>query len=74
MIPGAGSLCCPDCQAALDLHQPDVDQPTQLLGICKDCSKWFYLLEHDDDWDRTMLFELPSVETIRRACASTKLE
>jgi hypothetical protein len=65
MIPGASSLCCPDCQAALDLQQPDVDQPAQLLGICKGCSKWYFLVEVEEDWNGTMLFELPSADTIR---------
>jgi len=70
LMPGASSLCCPDCQAPLDLHQPDEDQPTQLLGTCKGCSKWFFLVEIEEAWNGTMLFELPSAETIRAMLAS----
>jgi hypothetical protein len=73
MIRGASSFCCPDCQAALDLQQPDVDQPTQLLGICDGCSKWFFLVELEEEWNGTMLFELPSAKTLRSMLASPAL-
>jgi len=65
MKPGASSLCCPDCQVPLNLHQPDQDQPSQLLGTCDGCSKWFFLVEIEQDWNGTLLFELPCAETIR---------
>ncbi len=63
--PGGNSLCCPDCQLPLDLHQPDEEQPTQLLGTCDGCSKWFFLVEFETDWNGTLLFELPCVDSIR---------
>jgi hypothetical protein len=72
MKPGASSLCCPDCQVPLDLHQPDEDQPTQLLGTCDGCSKWFYLVEIEPDWNGTLLFELPSAEALRARFASSR--
>jgi hypothetical protein len=65
MKPGAHSLCCPDCQIPLNLHQPDEEQPAQLLGTCDDCSRWFFLVEIEPDWNGTLLFELPGAETIR---------
>jgi hypothetical protein len=65
IMPGAHSLCCPDCQLPLDLHQPDEELPAQLLGICESCSKWFLVVEVEPDWSGTLLFELPSAETIR---------
>jgi hypothetical protein len=65
MKPGASPLCCPDCRVPLDLHQPDEEEPAQLLGICDDCSKWYFLVEMEADWNGTLLFELPSAETIR---------
>jgi hypothetical protein len=73
MIPAASSLCCPDCQTALDLQQPDVDQPTQLLGICDGCSKWFFLVELEEQCNGTMLFELPSAATMRSLLSSLAL-
>jgi len=63
----ANSLCCPECQVTLNLHQPDEDQPSQLLGTCDCCSKWFFLVENDVDCDEMLLFELPTAETIRAA-------
>jgi hypothetical protein len=69
VIPGATLLRCPDCHDSLDLHQPDIEQPEQLLGTCSCCSKWFWLVEIDHDWTGTMLFELPSVDTLRGLAA-----
>ena len=63
------SRCCPNCQVPLNLHQPDEEQPSQLLGTCDCCSRWFFLVESEMDWDGTLLFELPSAETIRRTFA-----
>jgi hypothetical protein len=61
----ANSLCCPDCQSLLNLHQPDEERPSQLLGTCDGCSRWFLLVETDLEWDGTLLFELPSADAIR---------
>ncbi len=69
MKPGAHSLHCPDCQIPLDLHQPDEDQPTQLLGTCGGCSKWFLLVEIEPNWNETLLFALPCAENIRALLA-----
>jgi hypothetical protein len=73
MNDGITSLCCPDCQVALDLHQPDPDDPTQLLGSCGCCSKWFFAVELDSEWNETLLLELPSAETIRLTHATSPL-
>jgi hypothetical protein len=32
---------CPDCLGVLTLHQPDVESPDRLLGVCPDCRSWF---------------------------------
>lgn len=56
---------CPNCQVPLDLHQPDEAQPSQLLGLCDGCSRWFFLVESELDWEGMLLFELPSAEMIR---------
>jgi hypothetical protein len=67
---GTGSLCCPACHVPLDLHQPDEELPTQLLGTCEWCSKWFFLVEIDADWNGSLLFELPGAEDIRALMAA----
>jgi hypothetical protein len=58
-------LCCPACHSPLDLHQPDEELPSQLLGICEWCAKWFFLVEIDEDWKESLLFELPGAHDIR---------
>jgi hypothetical protein len=63
------SLCCTTCQAPLNLHQPDEEQPSQLLGTCDSCFRWFLLVESELDWEGMLLFELPSAETIRKTFA-----
>jgi hypothetical protein len=65
VCPEASSLCCPDCQVPLDLSQPDDSEPTQLLGTCDSCRRWFFAVEIEADWNGTLLFELPRAETIR---------
>jgi hypothetical protein len=59
------ALECPDCQAPIDLHQPDESQPTVLLGTCLMCSKWFILIEIDDASRIHLMVELPTAECIR---------
>lgn len=63
------SLCCTSCSVPLNLHQPDEDSPTQLLGTCDCCSRWFLLVESELDGEETFMFELPSAEAIRATLA-----
>jgi hypothetical protein len=63
-------LCCPGCHIPLDLHQPDEELPSQLLGICEWCAKWFFLVEIDADWKESLLFELPGADDIRSLMAA----
>jgi hypothetical protein len=60
-----GSLCCPECEVPLDLHQPDDNEPTQLLGVCASCSRWYFVVEVESTWNNALLFELPSAGSIR---------
>jgi hypothetical protein len=63
----SNSLCCPECEVSLNLHQPDEDQPSQLLGTCDCCSRWFFLVENELDCEDMLVFELPTAEEIRAA-------
>lgn len=36
----AGPIHCLSCQGALEMHQPDLDQPESLLGTCAACGAW----------------------------------
>jgi hypothetical protein len=33
-------LECRSCGESLELHQPAVDQPDELLGVCTTCNGW----------------------------------
>ena len=70
---GVESLCCPDCQITLDLHQPDIDQPAQLIGTCGCCSRWFLLVEIDFDGGEMLMLELPSAKSIRLTHSASSL-
>ena len=70
---GVNSLCCPDCELPLDLHQPDLEQPMQLLGTCRSCSKWFFAVDLDPDGIETVLLELPSADLIRQVHGASPL-
>lgn len=39
---------CPGCGSALDLHQPDIELPERLLGVCESCKGWYVL---DGEWN-----------------------
>lgn len=71
IAPGRGSepLSCPDCRAPLNLIQPDETEPTRLLGICDNCSKWAYLVELEPDWKQALLIEVPGSKELVRAHA-----
>ena len=67
---GVNVLCCPDCEVLLDLHQPDLSEPMQLLATCECCRRWFIVVELDFEGNEPLLLELPSAESIRLAHAA----
>jgi hypothetical protein len=34
---------CPGCHEPLAIHQPDLERPDLLLGICPECQGWFLI-------------------------------
>jgi hypothetical protein len=34
---------CPSCRDLLTVHQPDVEGPDRLLGVCPACHDWFLI-------------------------------
>ena len=54
-------VCCLNCGAPLELHQPEAEEPRRFIGTCDQCGRWYLL-----DWvpltgDGHMLL-LPSYE------------
>jgi hypothetical protein len=46
--PTSLSICCPDCECSLTLHQPDSDLPDRLLATCDECKAWFLATSDGD--------------------------
>ena len=64
LMPRNITLWCPGCGAPIDRHQPNEDDPTQLLGTCSHCSRWFLLIEIEDVNSLTLVVDLPSADKI----------
>ncbi len=58
------TIGCPDCRAPLDIHQPNSNQPDQLLGTCMACGSWFRI-EADEDEGKAMVVRLPECREFR---------
>ena len=41
--PGTPRSPAHECRASLILHQPDLDLPGLLLGVCTECRYWFLI-------------------------------
>ncbi|MGO9464782.1 MAG: hypothetical protein ACLQVF_11605 [Isosphaeraceae bacterium] len=37
------SFCCPGCENALTIHQPDPELPRRLLATCDECKAWYVM-------------------------------
>ena len=65
-----GSFASPDrarclhCSSALSLHQPDLELPGRLLGVCEGCKRWF-LIDVLTDLGEGVMVRLPDMEVIR---------
>jgi hypothetical protein len=57
---------CRDCKQPLNVHQPDEERPSHLLGTCDGCGSW-YLIEIRQDQSKAYLHDLPNVSAIHRA-------
>jgi len=59
-----GGTHCLNCNSRLVLHQPDLDAPDRLLGVCERCKHWF-LIDVLADMTGEIMVRLPDVEVIR---------
>lgn len=58
------SIGCPDCGMPLDTHQPDVDSPDRLVGVCLGCRRWYMILADPGEADVLMVL-LPDRQWFR---------
>jgi len=64
-LDGPTPLKCLNCSSELSLHQPDVNSPERLLGVCEACNYW-YLIDIVPDLTHGVMVMLPDVEVVRR--------
>lgn len=61
---GAVTLACRRCGVALDLHQPEPDDPDLMLGTCLECGAWFAIRVEGIS---ALIVTLPMVDLMRQA-------
>jgi len=55
---------CVHCKSPLDLLQPEVQFPERLLGICEECSSWYFIqlvLERSE----VIMLQIPEQRSLR---------
>jgi hypothetical protein len=67
------SIACQACRAELDLHQPRLERPDELLGICTACDAWHFVglsLDGTPTIARLLATREPWIPGLRRSRAS----
>jgi hypothetical protein len=57
---GPADMQCPRCHEPLAIHQPDVERPDSLLGVCRGCRTWFMI-----DPTAAVMARLPHWDTLQ---------
>lgn len=57
-------VCCLNCNAPLELLQPDADEPRRFVGTCDQCGRW-YLLDWIPPTAEGHMLLLPSYEELQ---------
>jgi hypothetical protein len=59
-------VCCLNCGAPLELHQPETEDPRRFVGTCDQCGRWYLL-----DWvplsGEGLMVMLPTHEELQKA-------
>lgn len=55
---------CLNCPSKLTLHQPDMELPERLLGVCESCKHW-YLIDLVREVNEGVMVWLPDNEVVR---------
>jgi hypothetical protein len=62
---GLSSIGCLNCRGALDVHQPDQNEPSHLLATCPECGHWFRIAFSKNETE-VIVLELPQMSQITR--------
>jgi hypothetical protein len=62
-------VCCLNCGAPLELHQPEAEEPRRFVGTCDQCGRW-YLLDWDPLSAEGHMLLLPTHEELQIAITS----
>lgn len=54
-----------DCGEPLDVHQPEADSPSRLLGTCYDCGLWYLIDLPDAATGSLLLTKLPEADELK---------
>jgi hypothetical protein len=57
-------VCCLNCGAPLEVHQPDSEDPGRFIGTCDQCGRW-YLLDWVPLTVEGVMLMLPSHEELQ---------
>jgi|GEM_PF-1477034 len=62
------SAVCQKCRKELEIHQPQEDNPQELLATCGECGRW-HLIQVASDSSEAWMFNLPGIDFIRETLA-----
>jgi hypothetical protein len=54
---------CLKCSSELTIHQPDINLPERLLGVCESCKHW-YLIDFGSRAKQGVIVMLPDIEFV----------
>lgn len=57
-------VCCVNCDAPLELHQPAAGEPWRFVGTCDRCGRW-YLLDWVPASAEGLMLLLPTYEELQ---------
>ena len=70
---GFVSARCQKCETELEIHQPQENDPQELLGTCTHCGCW-HLIQVAPDGTEALLFNIPGIDFVRETLAQARKE
>ena len=62
-------VCCLNCSAPLEIHQPVAEEPRRFVGTCDGCGRW-YLLDWIPRSAEGLTLMLPTYEELEASVRS----